>query len=116
MKSYRLVALFLAFVSCSASAEIIILQEGEYSLQYGVPQSVIVVPSRGASMSSIVITQPIMVNSPMVQRAHAWSTYQKNNNASGRGLVWQPYLGANSDAQLGLYRNMSRAHAFRLGY
>lgn len=115
MKNYRFVALLLALVGCSASAEIIILQEGDYSLQYGVPQSVIVVPPRG-SMSSIVIIQPVMTNSPMVQRAHAWSSYQKNNNTSGRGLVWQPYLGANSDTQLGLYRNMSRAHAFRLGY
>lgn len=116
MKDSRLVALLVVLGSASASAEIIIQQDGRYSFQYGVPHQIIMIPSTGVSMSTIIITQSFKPSSPMVQRAHAWSAYQKNNNASGSGLVLQPYTGAESDAQMLLNRNMSRAHAFRLGY
>lgn len=116
MKNSRLVALLVALGSTPASAEIIIQQGGGYSFQYGVPYQVVVVPSTGLPMSTIIITQPVVPSSPMVQRAHAWSAYQKNNNSSGSALILQPYTGAESDAQILLNRNMSRAHAFRLGY
>lgn len=116
MKISRLVALSMALWSASASAEIIILQGGGYSFQYGVPNQIVVVPSTGMPMSSIIITQPVISSSPMVQRAHAWSAYRKSNNASGSPLILQPYTGTESDAQLMLNRNVSRAHSFRLGY
>lgn len=117
MNFFWLVALLTLLGSPMASAEIII-QGGGYSFQYGMsyPYPVVVVPSTGLPMSTIVITQPFMNSSPMAQRAHAWSTYQKNNKASGSGLILQPYTGTESDAQILLNRNMSRAHAFRLGY
>lgn len=115
MKNSWLAVLLAALGSTSASAEIII-QSGGYAFQYGDPYSVVVVPSSGMPMSTIVITQPLVPGSPMVQRAHAWSAYQKNNKASGGALILQPYTGTESDAQILLKRNMSRAHAFRLGY
>lgn len=116
MHEYRLIALLLALGSTPASAEIIIQQGAGYSFYYGTPYPMVVVPSSQPTMSSIVITQPLMPASPMVQRAHAWSAYQKNNNASGVGLIVQPYDGVSSDVQMGVSRNVSRAHAFRLGY
>lgn len=115
MKNYRLVALLMVLGSAPALAEIIIMQSG-YSFQYGTPYPNVVVPAAGMSMTSIVITQPTRPGSPMMQRARAWSAYQKNNNASGSGLVLQPYTGADSDTQMSVNRNMSRAQAFRLGY
>lgn len=111
MKNSLVVALLVLFGNSQAVAEIIILQNGGITFQYGVP--VIISPSNGMYMSTIVITQP---SSAMVQRAHAWSAYQKNNNASGSLLMLQPYTGTESEAQMSLNRNMSRAHAFRLGY
>lgn len=116
MKNSWLVALLGALGSLPASAEIIIQQGGGYAFQYGVPYQVAVVPSTGMLMSTIVITQPIMPGSPMVQRAHAWSAYQRNNSTSGSALILQPYTGTGSEVQILLNRNMSRAHAFRLGY
>lgn len=114
MKILRLIALLAALASMQVSAEIIILQDGRYSLQYGMPYQFGLAPS--VPMSTIIITQPVVPGSPMVQRAHAWSAYQKNNNASGSSLILQPYTGTESEVQLLLNRNMSRAHAFRLGY
>jgi len=116
MKKSWFVALLVALGSTSASAEIIILQGGGLTFQYGNPNQVVVVPSTGMNMSTIVIAQPFISNNPMVQRSHAWSAYQKNNNASGGGLILQPYTSTDSDTQIMLNRNMSRAHAFRLGY
>ena len=115
MKSSGLVALLITLSSSSALAEIIILQGNGISFRYGATYPV-AFPTTGVSMSTIVITQPLMLGSPMVQRAHAWSAYQKNNNASGTGLILQPYTGTESEAQMSLNRNMSRAHAYRLGY
>lgn len=115
MKNTWLIALLVMLGSTTTFAEIII-QGGGYSFQYGMPYPIVVAPSTGMPMSTIVINQPFIHSSPMAQRAHAWSTYKKNDKASGSGLILQPYTGAESDAQILLNRNMSRAHAFRLGY
>lgn len=116
MNNSWLAMLLVVFGSSSASAEIIILQSGGFAFQYGDPYSAVMVPSSGMPMSTIVITQPFVPGGPMVQRAHAWSAYQKNNKASGSALILQPYTGTESDAQKSVNRNMSRAHSFRLGY
>jgi hypothetical protein len=107
MKYSWLGALLLVLGSTSAMAEIIILQGGGVSFRYGAPAA----PAVG--MPTILIAQPPYMNSPILHRAHAWSAYQKNT--SGAGLVFQPYTGTESEAQLSLNKNMSRAHAFRLG-
>jgi hypothetical protein len=114
MRSSWLALLVVVFGSTSASAEIIVLQSGEFAFQYGDPYSAVVIASPGMPMSTIVITQPLAPSSPMVQRAHAWSLYQKSNKASGSALILQPYTGTESDAQMSVNRNISRAHRFRL--
>lgn len=73
------------------------------------------------SMPSIVFVAPSASASPdlnyNLQRAHAWSSYQRGNNATGAGLVFSPALGApQSPRQSSVRGNISRAQAFRLEY
>ncbi len=105
MKYSSLAVLLTILGNTSALAEIIILQGGNMGFQYGAPAM--------SSMSTIVISQPL--HSPMLQRAHAWSGYQKGNNLSGYGLIVQPYTGTETETQATLNKNISRAQAFRLG-
>lgn len=96
-----------------ACAEIILPTGGE--------GSIILLSNYPAPMSGIVILYPMpsASTSPQVahnlQRAHAWSAYKSQNNATGGPLVFGG-TGAVTDRQAAARANVSRAHAFRLDY
>jgi len=114
MKPQRLIlSVLLLGTALPVCAEII--------FQVGGEGSVIHLSNYPASMSGIVIFSPLpsASASPQVarnlQRAHAWSAYNSQNNATGGPLVFGG-TGAVTDRQAAARANVSRAQAFRLDY
>lgn len=97
-----------------ASAEIILQTGGETSIiqlsNYTVPMSGIVIfsPVPSASASPQVARN--------LQRAHGWSAYKNQNNATGGPLVFGGTGAVAMDRQGVARANVSRAQAFRQDY
>lgn len=108
-----------AAMALPAAAEIIVI-----------PTDPMVPYYSGAPMMPTVIMTPYATISPQVsyqmQRARAWSNYQRNNDASGGALVYAPAFasyggyaapyGGLSYGQATVRAHLSRANAYRLGY